>query len=161
MQDKGGTADFLRTIRDDSGSLAGRDQENDGFLHLAFQEYLTAREIRRRGFQEPQVPRNLAAHFGRSWCQEVSLLLLAPEQVDALRDRLARHPYGEIRQRVAERDAMAAMDVVFNEIDGYELVRMPAGSFKMGSPDYGEGRWERTKRGLFSGLSSPVGLRLT
>ena len=75
----GGAADFLHTFRDDSGLLTGWDQEHYGFMHLGFQEYLAAREIRRRGFHEPQVLRELAAHFGESWWQEVTLLLLALE----------------------------------------------------------------------------------
>ena len=43
----GGTAeDFLGTIRDESGLLTGWDIENYGFMHLGFQEYMAAREIR-------------------------------------------------------------------------------------------------------------------
>ncbi|MCP4693323.1 MAG: NACHT domain-containing protein, partial [Desulfobacterales bacterium] len=43
----GGSAeDFLHTIRDESGLLTGWDQEHYGFMHLGFQEYLAAREIR-------------------------------------------------------------------------------------------------------------------
>jgi formylglycine-generating enzyme required for sulfatase activity len=73
-----GTAqDFLRTIRDESGLLTGWDQEHYGFMHLGFQEYLAAREIRSRAFNDPGVLRELAAHFGESWWEEVSLLLLA------------------------------------------------------------------------------------
>ena len=97
-------------------------------MHLGFQEYLVARELRRRGFHEPQVLRVLER--------------LSPEQVDALRDRLTRHPYGDIRRRLAERAAMAEMDVIFNELSEYELVRILAGSFEMGSLNSEEGRWE-------------------
>ena len=43
---KGDAKDFLKTIRDESGLLTGWDQENFGFMHLGFQEYLAAREIR-------------------------------------------------------------------------------------------------------------------
>ncbi len=75
----GGSADdFLRTIRDRSGLLTGWDQEQYGFMHLGFQEYLAAREIRRRAFEgDAQVLPELAGHFGESWWQEVALLLLA------------------------------------------------------------------------------------
>jgi hypothetical protein len=75
----GGSAEeFLRTIRDQSGLLTGWDQEHYGFMHLGFQEYLAAREIRRRVYEGHQpVLRDLASHFGESWWQEVALLLLA------------------------------------------------------------------------------------
>ncbi|MGA1840825.1 MAG: NACHT domain-containing protein [bacterium] len=78
---KGGSAeDFLRTIRDESGLLTGWDQDNYGFMHRGFQEYLAAREIRAKAFKEgPAVLSELAAHFGESWWQEVGLLLLAME----------------------------------------------------------------------------------
>lgn len=76
----GGSADaFLRTIRDQSGLLTGWDQENYGFMHLGFQEYLAAREIRGRAFKDPQILKELACHFGESWWQEVGLVLLALE----------------------------------------------------------------------------------
>ncbi|MGD9325028.1 MAG: SUMF1/EgtB/PvdO family nonheme iron enzyme, partial [Desulfobacterales bacterium] len=76
----GGTAEnFLRTIRDESGLLTGWDIDNYGFMHLGFQEYLAAREIRSRAFEEPEVLQDLASHFGESWWQEVALLLLALE----------------------------------------------------------------------------------
>jgi formylglycine-generating enzyme required for sulfatase activity len=77
----GGSAEtFLRTVRDESGLLTGWDQEHYGFMHLGFQEYLAAREIRRRAFEgDPQVIPELASHFGESWWQEVALLLLALE----------------------------------------------------------------------------------
>jgi formylglycine-generating enzyme required for sulfatase activity len=74
---KGGAEDFLRTIRDESGLLTGWDAEHYGFMHLGFQEYLAAREIRSRSFEDPRVLRDLASHFGESWWQEVTLLFLA------------------------------------------------------------------------------------
>lgn len=209
----GSAAEFLRTIRDDSGLLTGWDQEHYGFMHLGFQEYLAAREIRRRGFHEPAVLRELAAHFGESWWQEVTLLLLAledpslfepfmrevvkktafadhpdwvdqclddaaetdlkpflellgqkpgkqktlwlrqlaalrvlermaPEQIDALREPLLHHPYEAIRRRMGERAAMAAKDVISNPPDNYELVRIPAGCFLMGSPEEEKDRFD-------------------
>ncbi len=75
---QGGAEKFLRTVRDQSGLLTGWDQEHYGFMHLGFQEYLAAREIRRRAFEgDTQVLGELASHFGESWWQEVALLLLA------------------------------------------------------------------------------------
>jgi formylglycine-generating enzyme required for sulfatase activity len=76
---QGTTEDFLRTIRDESGLLTGWGIDNYGFMHLGFQEYLAAREIRSRACDEPQVLQELASHFGESWWQEVGLLLLALE----------------------------------------------------------------------------------
>ncbi|RJQ61260.1 MAG: DUF4062 domain-containing protein [Desulfobacteraceae bacterium] len=76
----GGTAEaFLRTIRDESGLLTGWDQGSYGFMHLGFQEYLAAREIRSRAFVDPGILGWLAERFGESWWQEVGLLLLALE----------------------------------------------------------------------------------
>ena len=75
----GNAKDFLHTIRDHSGLLTGWDQESYGFLHLGFQEYLSAREIRTRAFEEPEVLFELAQKFGDSWWHEVVLLLLALE----------------------------------------------------------------------------------
>lgn len=77
--DAGNRRRFSAHIRDESGLLTGWDMENYGFMHLGFQEYLAAREIRTRAFDEPEVLRGLASHFGESWWQEVGLLLLALE----------------------------------------------------------------------------------
>ena len=81
----GGASKFLQLIRDESGLLTGWDQENYGFMHLGFQEYLTAREIRSRFLQEmnekgkSDLLKALAAKFSDSWWQEVALLLLSLE----------------------------------------------------------------------------------
>ncbi len=76
---KGSAEEFLQTIRDQSGLLTGWGVDQYGFMHLGFQEYLAAREIRRRAFTDPSVLRELACHYGESWWQEVTLLLLALE----------------------------------------------------------------------------------
>jgi formylglycine-generating enzyme required for sulfatase activity len=76
---------FLQLIRDESGLLTGWDQEHYGFMHLGFQEYLAAREIRSRFQQEmnekgkSDLLKELARNFADSWWQEVALLLLSLE----------------------------------------------------------------------------------
>jgi formylglycine-generating enzyme required for sulfatase activity len=76
---RGSAEEFLRTIRDQSGLLTGWGVDQYGFMHLGFQEYLAAREIRSIAFTEPSVLKELARHYGESWWQEVTLLLLALE----------------------------------------------------------------------------------
>ena len=76
---KGKSDKFLKTIRDESGLLVGWDQEHYGFMHLGFQEYLAAKEIKSQAFYNPEVIGELAAHFGDSWWEEVILLLLSFE----------------------------------------------------------------------------------
>jgi formylglycine-generating enzyme required for sulfatase activity len=76
----GDGAAFLRTVRDESGLLTGWGPDQFGFMHLGFQEYLTACELRRRalepGGDAGKVYADLASRFGDSWWQEVLLLLL-------------------------------------------------------------------------------------
>ena len=69
--------EFLQTVQHESGILTGWDQQHYGFMHLGFQEYLAAREIRNRAFRDRSVLQELASNFGESWWQEVILLLLA------------------------------------------------------------------------------------
>ncbi len=205
-QGAGGTAaDFLHTIRDESGLLTGWDTEHYGFMHLGFQEYLAAREIHTRAFETPAVLSELAAHFGDSWWQEVAFLLLGledlslftpymrevvkqpsfatlpelveaclddavetsvdafvellrvpagedrdlwarqfqalrvlhrldPEIIDLLASELVHHPSSEIQQWMAEQTAQLVQDVIIADPGGYELVKIPGGVFRMGSP---------------------------
>ena len=64
----GGAREFLRTVRDESGLLTGWGVDEYGFMHLGFQEYLAAREIRRLHFTgDASALPNLAAHFGQAW----------------------------------------------------------------------------------------------
>jgi formylglycine-generating enzyme required for sulfatase activity len=73
----GNAEEFLRVVRDESGLLTGWDQDQYGFMHLGFQEFLVAREIQNTYHRNPMVLSDLADRFGESWWQEVTLLLLA------------------------------------------------------------------------------------
>jgi formylglycine-generating enzyme required for sulfatase activity len=68
---------FVQAIRDESGLLTGAGVDELAFMHLGFQEFLTARSLRARAFDEPEVLAELAGRFEESWWQEVILLLLA------------------------------------------------------------------------------------
>ncbi len=70
-------AAFLRTIQHESGLLTGWGDGSFGFLHLAFQEYLTAGHIRAKGLADPTHFRELAAKLGDSWWEEVMRLMVA------------------------------------------------------------------------------------
>ena len=212
----GGAREFLRTVRDESGLLTGWGQEQYGLMHLGFQEYLAACEIRRRAFAgAADVLPDLAARYGQSWWQEVILILLAlgdpslfvpfmrevvkqpafvqvpelldlileeaaevsevpfaelagarpggneelwkrqlvalrvlerlgSESIEELVKRLVRHPSQEIQRWLRDRTAAvaraAAQERIVTENGGVELVRIPAGTFLMGSPETEKGR---------------------
>jgi formylglycine-generating enzyme required for sulfatase activity len=74
---------FLDAVRDESGLLVGWSGDLYGFLHLGFQEHLAAREILVRSQDAAlsgdrlELLESLAARFGESWWEEVTLLLLA------------------------------------------------------------------------------------
>jgi formylglycine-generating enzyme required for sulfatase activity len=82
---RGGNGDarqFLATVRDESGLLTGWGPDEFGFMHLGFQEYLAAMELRRQATEggeaeKEKVYRMLADHYGESWWQEVLLLMVA------------------------------------------------------------------------------------
>ncbi len=73
----GSAEEFLSVVQNESGLLTGWDQKHYGFMHLGFQEYLTALEIQNNCLLDPQVLNDLAGRFGQSWWQEVTLLLLS------------------------------------------------------------------------------------
>jgi len=77
---------FLQVVRDESGLLTGWDQENYGFMHLGFQEYLAAREIQNQAYRNRNMLKQLATRFGQSWWQEVTLLLLGLENPSLFKD---------------------------------------------------------------------------
>jgi hypothetical protein len=69
VQWQGGPAtDFLANVRDQSGLLTGWGQTQYGLMHLGFQEYLAASELRRRALEgEAEVLETLAERYGQSW----------------------------------------------------------------------------------------------
>jgi formylglycine-generating enzyme required for sulfatase activity len=80
------------------------------------------------------------------WARQLQALRvlerLDPQTVGALASALVRHPSPEIRQWLAQRAAQAAQDVVISEPGGYELVKIPGGTFRIGSPEAEAGRWD-------------------
>jgi len=76
----GSVREFLRMVRDDTGLLTGWGNSTYGFMHLGFQEYLAACQIRSRSFEDDTVLAQLAEHWGQSWWQEVILLLVGLEE---------------------------------------------------------------------------------
>lgn len=63
----GSAETFLRVVRDESGLLTGWGQDQYGFMHLGFQEYLAARQIQNSYILDPDVLNHLAGRFGQSW----------------------------------------------------------------------------------------------
>jgi formylglycine-generating enzyme required for sulfatase activity len=93
----GDAATFLRTVRDESGLLTGWGPDHFGFMHLGFQEYLAACELRRLAFagDKDAVLKDLASHYGESWWQEMILMLLAqgnPSLFTPFMQQALRHP---------------------------------------------------------------------
>lgn len=97
----GDAAAFLKAVRDESGLLTGWGAEQYGFMHLGFQEYLAAWEIRRRALDDlvaghpAQDLKELAGHYSESWWQEVILLLLAqgdPALFEPFMREALKHP---------------------------------------------------------------------
>ncbi len=84
---------FLQAIRDRSGLLVGWSADSYGFIHLAFQEYLTAVQLRILSHGRPEAFDEVAAHFGESWWTEVILLLVSlpePPMFEPFMRRLVR-----------------------------------------------------------------------
>ncbi|HYV44901.1 MAG TPA: SUMF1/EgtB/PvdO family nonheme iron enzyme [Myxococcaceae bacterium] len=116
----GGAKEFLGTVRDESGLLTGWGSDQFGFMHLGFQEYLAASEMRRRaaeaGEKQGAVLESLARSYGESWWQEVLLLFVAmsnPSMFGPLMREVVKQPsfaghrdlLGLLLEEAAERDA--------------------------------------------------------
>ena len=199
---------FLRTVRDESGLLTGWGPDHYGFMHLGFQEYLAACELRRLAFEgdKDAVLKDLASHYGESWWQEVILMLLAQgnpslftpfmrqalchprfgeatellglileeaaevsvapfvellqqppgedpghwarqlkalhvlerlgadAELDTLVKSLRQHPLGEVQALAQARAQAAIRPTRVTQQGGVELVLIPGGTFRMGSP---------------------------
>lgn len=81
---------FLQAVRDESGVLTGWGRDDLGFVHLGIQEFLAAREARRRGLDEPEILEDLARRFDEPWWQEVTLLMLGLDEPSVF-DRYMHH----------------------------------------------------------------------
>ncbi len=126
----GGAGEFLRTVRDESGLLTGWGVDEFGFMHLGFQEYLAAREIRRRHFTgDARALPDLAARFGQAWWQEVILLLVAmkeePSAFEPFMREVAKLPAFAEHERLLDDCREDAFDV--SDVPFVELVRTPPG----------------------------------
>jgi formylglycine-generating enzyme required for sulfatase activity len=132
----GSAAGFLTAVRDRSGLLTGWGRDRFGFMHLGFQEYLAAREIRRRAFKEPEVLKDLAGRFGDSWWQEVALLLLA------LEDPSLFEPYmREVVQRPEFAQFPALVDICLE--DAVEVSTVPFLELLQANPGGESELWQR------------------
>ena len=133
---RGNAEEFLRTIRDQSGLLTGWGVEQYGFMHLGFQEYLAAREIRSRAFTDQTVLRELARHYGESWWQEVTLLLLA------LEDPSLFVPFmREVVQQPAFADFPAMVEMCLD--DAAEVSAQPFAELLEADPGKNKELWQR------------------
>jgi formylglycine-generating enzyme required for sulfatase activity len=86
---------FLKVIRDDAGLLTGFGMDQYGFIHLGFQELLTAEHLRNEGLIDSTVFDALAAKFDDNWWQEVILLMLGlrnPSVFEPFMQALLRRP---------------------------------------------------------------------
>lgn len=141
----GGTREFLGTVRDESGLLTGWGPGHFGFMHLGFQEYLVASELRRRaaeaGERQRAVLEELARHYGESWWQEVLLLFVAmgnPSMFGPLMREVVKQPaFAERRDLLG----MLLEEAAEREPDPFvELVRQPA--------DQDSHLWRRQRQAL-------------
>ncbi len=132
---------FLRSIRDESGLLTGWSGDQYGFMHLGFQEYLAARELKDQAFDEPEVLEALAENFGESWWREVSLLLLALEGPPI---------FERFMRLVVEQPGFAEHADLVEECldDALEIGMAPFLDLLRRKPGKSEGLWQRQLQAL-------------
>ncbi len=98
---------LLEAIRDQSGLLV-----NVGpawaFLHLSFQEYLSARHLQDQVVRAPDLLADLAGHFGETWWREVILLAVGLDNPSLFEPLLATL----LRQQALHLDARLADDLL-------------------------------------------------
>jgi formylglycine-generating enzyme required for sulfatase activity len=80
------------------------------------------------------------------WARQLAALRvivrLDESVVESFSHLLKNHPDVRIRRWIQERTSTVLEDVIINELGGYELVKIPGGTFMMGSPKTEEGRDE-------------------
>lgn len=132
-----GAIEFLRTVRDASGLLTGWGQDQYGFMHLGFQEYLAACELRRMILEgDTEAVRMLVDGYGQSWWQEVILVLVA------LGNPSAFVPFMRaIVQRDAFTSAQDLLDLIFE--DAAEVSALPLVELVREAPGTDRKLWAR------------------
>ena len=98
---------LLEAIRDQSGLLVNAGPAW-AFLHLSFQEYLSARYLQDQVVRAPDLLAELAGHFGETWWREVILLAVGldnPSLFEPLLNTL-------LRRQALQRDVPLADDLL-------------------------------------------------
>ncbi len=144
-------ATFLQEIVEETGLMVRPSPGCYSFLHLSFQEYLTACH----SLDDPQAA-VLADHFGDSWWQEVLLLTLGRAPLSYAREffregvasgKWVEHPalaelcLGETLHRPDEVFAEAIAEVDLSDEKLLALLR----PFRTRAPRMVEGVWEKTR----------------
>jgi formylglycine-generating enzyme required for sulfatase activity len=141
----GGAKELLEAVRDDAGLLTGWSADQFGFMHLSFQEYLTASELRRRASEDAgnqaALMAKLADHYGESWWQEVLLLFVAMGN-PSLFEPLMR----EVMKRPAFAEKRELLGMLLEE--AAEPKAGPFVSLLRQEPGEDEGLWKRQRVAL-------------
>jgi formylglycine-generating enzyme required for sulfatase activity len=91
---------FLTDVREHTSLLVDKGGRQYSFIHLTFQEYLTAAALAQRGQQEVEpIVEALSLHVGEATWREVSLLTLGYLGLVQQRDEAAGAVLGELVQR--------------------------------------------------------------
>lgn len=98
---------LLEAIRDQSGLLVNVGSAWT-FLHLSFQEYLSARHLQDQVVRAPDLLADLAGHFGETWWREVILLAVGLDNPSLFEPLLTIL----LRQQTLQRDVRLADDLL-------------------------------------------------
>ena len=98
---------LLEAIRDQSGLLVNVGPAF-AFLHLSFQEYLSARHVQDQVVRAPELLLGLAGHFGETWWREVILLAVGLDTPSLFEPLLA----SLLRFEILHRDVRLADDLL-------------------------------------------------
>ncbi len=98
---------LLEAIRDQSGLLVNVGPAY-AFLHLSFQEYLSARHVQDQIVRAPELLAGLAGHFGETWWREVILLAVGLDNPSLFEPLLSTL----LRQETLQRDVRLADDLL-------------------------------------------------
>jgi formylglycine-generating enzyme required for sulfatase activity len=98
---------LLEAIRDQSGLLVNVGPAY-AFLHLSFQEYLSARHVQDQVVRAPTLLTKLAGYFGKTWWREVILLAVGLDNPSLFEPLLS----ALLGQKALQRDVRLADDLL-------------------------------------------------